>query len=272
MKRIRYIVWLLATLIMMVLALLHPLMGGVQATVGGTDYDRKIGNAAWGINGLGALSQQVQAQPVSPEGLHPVQKPQPPEFVQVDESYFQDALFIGDSRTVGLARHGGLGEADVFADEGLTVFRLFQAKVEYEEGKKTLEEVLAGKSYGKIYIMLGINELGYRMERAVEKYGEVLTDIRQLQPDALIFLQANLHVTKDFSQKDKTFTNPKINEINTAIAQMADGWTCFYMDVNELFDDGEGNLDATYASDELHIQVKYYPLWVQWLLSKGILL
>ena len=120
-----------------------------------------------------------------------------------------------------------------------------------------MEELLTEKQYGKIYIMLGINELGYRMERSVEKYKEMLDTIRGHQPKALIFLQANLHVTKDFSQKDQTFTNPKIDEINTAIAQMADGWTCFYLDANELFDDGEGNLDSNYASDELHIQVKY---------------
>lgn len=261
MKRIRYIVWFLATLLILLLAMLHPLLGSVQVT-------------ADGVRGIEVMTPQVLPQGTAEisQELPAVQEPQPPQYTQVEESYFQDALFIGDSRTVGLSLHGDLGEADVFADEGLTVFRLFGAKVEFPEGKKTLEELLTEKQYGKIYIMLGINELGYRMERSVEKYKEMLDTIRGYQPKALIFLQANLHVTKDFSQKDQTFTNPKIDEINTAIAQMADGWTCFYLDANELFDDGEGNLDSNYASDELHIQVKYYPLWVQWLLGKGILL
>lgn len=261
MKRIRYIVWFLATLLILLLAMLHPLLGSVQVT-------------ADGVRGIEVMTPQVLPQGTAEisQELPAVQEPQPPQYTQVEESYFQDALFIGDSRTVGLSMHGDLGEADVFADEGLTVFRLFGAKVEFPEGKKTLEELLTEKQYGKIYIMLGINELGYRMERSVEKYKEMLDTIRGYQPKALIFLQANLHVTKDFSQKDQTFTNPKIDEINTAIAQMADGWTCFYLDANELFDDGEGNLDSNYASDELHIQVKYYPLWVQWLLGKGILL
>ncbi|MBQ7926902.1 MAG: hypothetical protein IJ335_11510 [Lachnospiraceae bacterium] len=261
MKRIRYIVWFLATLLILLLAMLHPLLGSVQVT-------------ADGVRGIEVMTPQVLPQGTAEisQELPAVQEPQPPQYTQVEESYFQDALFIGDSRTVGLSMHGDLGEADVFADEGLTVFRLFGAKVEFPEGKKTLEELLTEKQYGKIYIMLGINELGYRMERSVEKYKEMLDTIRGYQPKALIFLQANLHVTKDFSQKDQTFTNPKIDEINTAIAQMADGWTCFYLDANELFDDGEGNLDSNYASDELHIQVKYYPRWVQWLLGKGILL
>lgn len=261
MKRIRYIVWFLATLLILLLAMLHPLLGSVQVT-------------ADGVRGIEVMTPQVLPQGTAEisQELPAVQEPQPPQYTQVEESYFQDALFIGDSRTVGLSMHGDLGEADVFADEGLTVFRLFGTKVEFPEGKKTLEELLTEKQYGKIYIMLGINELGYRMERSVEKYKEMLDTIRGYQPKALIFLQANLHVTKDFSQKDQTFTNPKIDEINTAIAQMADGWTCFYLDANELFDDGEGNLDSNYASDELHIQVKYYPLWVQWLLGKGILL
>ena len=41
-------------------------------------------------------------------------------FVASDYSYFNDALFIGDSRTVGLRDYGSLGNSDFFCDVGLT--------------------------------------------------------------------------------------------------------------------------------------------------------
>lgn len=36
----------------------------------------------------------------------------PKKFIQVDDSYFDDAVFIGDSRTVGLHDYGGLDHSD----------------------------------------------------------------------------------------------------------------------------------------------------------------
>lgn len=49
-------------------------------------------------------------------------------FEPVTEDYFKDALFIGDSRTVGLSQYGDLDQADFAAEVGLTVFRLFDKK------------------------------------------------------------------------------------------------------------------------------------------------
>ena len=50
-------------------------------------------------------------------------------FSKVEEDYFDTALFIGDSRTVGLALYGRLGQADYFADVGMSVFNLFDKSV-----------------------------------------------------------------------------------------------------------------------------------------------
>ncbi len=47
-----------------------------------------------------------------------------------------DVLFIGDSRTVGLSEYGDLGNADVFADSGMSVFNLLDRKK-----KKALEVI-----------------------------------------------------------------------------------------------------------------------------------
>lgn len=192
-------------------------------------------------------------------------------FKESGTEYFEDALFIGDSRTVGLSEYGDLGDADVFASSGMSVFKIFETDISVKSvGKTNLENLLGSKKYGKIYIMLGINEMGYPYDSVVSKYQKLVERVRELQPDALIFLQANLHVTKAKSEGNPTYSNEKIDKLNQAVSQMADDATIFYIDVNEVFDDGEGNLANEYTADNAHVLGKYYADWVTWLLTKTI--
>ena len=48
-------------------------------------------------------------------------EPKPVEYMTVEDDYFADAVFIGDSRTVGMFEYGGLEEVSTFyASKGLT--------------------------------------------------------------------------------------------------------------------------------------------------------
>lgn len=189
---------------------------------------------------------------------------------QADVTYFDDALFIGDSRTVGLYEYGDLGNAEVVADTGMSVYKLFSKRFTVRSGeKKELEELLSERQFGKIYIMLGVNELGYDFDYTVDKYAEMLTRIQQMQPDAIVYLQANLHISKRKSDTSDVYNNDNINRFNQAVSGLADGQTRFYLDVNELFDDEEGNLAEEYTADDAHIYAKYYPGWVDWLLQNA---
>lgn len=184
---------------------------------------------------------------------------------------FSDALFIGDSRTVGLKEYGGIENADFFADSGMSVFRLEKSRLSVSgKGKMSFEEVLTKKQYGKIYFMLGINELGYSFSNIQEKYQEKLKEIREKQSSARIYLCANLHVTKEQSQRDDIYNNANIDKVNAMIAKLADNKTMFYLDVNELFDDKEGFLKTEYSSDSFHVYGKYYKQWVDWIYTKTI--
>ena len=195
----------------------------------------------------------------------------PRSFVTVDYDYFDDALFIGDSRTVGLMEFGNLEYATFFADSGMSVFSLQTKKISVPEtGKVSLEEMLFQKQYGKIYLMLGINELGYKFEGLQKKYQETIKYIRSYQEDAVIFLCANLHVTEEQSNKDPIYNNTNVNRVNEMIAGLADGITYFYIDVNELFDDENGNLSTEYSSDSFHVFGKDYTTWADWLCTKAI--
>lgn len=194
------------------------------------------------------------------------------EFQSSDASYFDDALFIGDSRTVGISEYGNLQNADYFCNTGMSVYNLFSAseKVKSLGGSTNLEALLDTKQYGKIYLMLGINELGYDFDATVAKYADTVNFIREKQPDAVLYVQANLHVTKSRSDSDAVYSNANIDRFNQSISALADGKETFYIDINEVFDDGSGNLAAEYTSDNAHVYAKYYVDWSNWLCTKTI--
>ena len=202
----------------------------------------------------------------------PIPFPETYEFTTSDKSYFDDALFIGDSRTVGLKKYGTLDNADYFAAAGLNLYTLGRTKVENSEGEKIkLEDMLTHNSYGKVYIMLGINELGYDFDTTIQKYGELIDYIFSLQPDAILYVCANMHVNKLRSDLDEIHNNPAIDRMNEQIAMFADQEKIFYIDINPTFDDEEGNLAQEYISDDTHLMGIYYETWCEWYMQNTII-
>lgn len=191
------------------------------------------------------------------------------EFVQVDESYFDDALFIGDSRTVGLMNYTDLSDhADFYCETSLTIYGVLG---ENFKGKGTIPDALARNDYGKIYIMVGINELGRgTTEDFMEEYTSVIDTLHELEPDALIFIEGIMRVTDKKSSSDAIFNNNNINARNNAIATLADNEQFFYIDVNEVVCDEDGNLTSDYTFDQIHLLGVYDELWKQFLLVHGV--
>ena len=116
--------------------------------------------------------------------------------------------------------------------------------------------------------MLGINELGYSMEQIVEKYRETVEKIQDMQPEAKVVLGANLHVTAENSAKSTIYNNQRINELNLEIQKIGAELDCYYINVNEIFDDAQGNLLKEYSTDGSHVLGKYYADWVRWILDR----
>lgn len=212
--------------------------------------------------------------PGTSEVADPGDNPEPQVVVTIgttDMAYFDDALFIGDSRTVGIAEYGYLENADYFADVSMTVFKLFTAKLSVDGGEKvSLETALTQKQYGKVYVMVGINELGHNREQAVAKFGELISLIETTQPGATIYICANLHVTESRSKTDAIINNDNINSYNKALSAFADGENKFYIDVNPVFDDMSGSLSEDYASDSAHMEAQHYDMWCDWLMEQAV--
>ena len=188
------------------------------------------------------------------------------------EGYFDDALFIGDSRTVGLASYAPIDGATYFATVGLSTYKIDKSNSEVPGTKgKTFDQVLKAKKYTKVYIMLGINELGMDFNKTIENFEKLIDRVQDAQPDAIIYLMANLHVDAARSQRDGVVNNTKINTFNGLLQELADNDEIFYLDVNPIFDDANGCLTAEYTSDGTHPYAKHYPDWTDWIKSHAVI-
>ena len=104
----------------------------------------------------------------------PAVSPEAADFVKAEKSYLDDALFIGDSRTVGMKEYGKMSNASFFCDTGMSVYNIYDTKTKVKDlGTVSLKELLKQKKYGKIYLMIGINELGYNQKNTIRKYKEL---------------------------------------------------------------------------------------------------
>lgn len=194
----------------------------------------------------------------------------PPTTVPVpDVSWFDDALFIGESRTAGLKVYGRLGNADYFCGEGLTVYGVLAVEAsDVNFAEQSLRSLFARKQYGKIYIHLGINELGGNLNSYVAQYQSVIDEIRRLQPDAQIILQSVLALTGNYSTKP-AFSRESIQDINSRIQTLAEENGLYFSDVNQIMTDDEGYLLSERTFDGCHLTPEGYEIWAQWLVEEA---
>lgn len=196
------------------------------------------------------------------------------KFNKVDIDYFNDALFIGDSRTVGLGKYSLLQsqtEADFFAQTGLSAISVFNIKNSDMQENVTLSEKLQSRIYGKIYIMFGVNEITNDLDENLKVFGNLIESIKSYQPDALIFIQANLHVGKGRSESYELYSNARLDEYNEMLSSLADNKTIYYIDFNAIYDDDEGNLSEEFTCDDLHLNSNCHDPWIEYLKSHAII-
>lgn len=193
------------------------------------------------------------------------------KFPEVDDikDDFSDAAFIGNSRTVGLGMNCGKPLATFFASTGLNVETIATSEtINLDNGKKgTVYDALKQKQFGRIYIMFGINEMSWPYWDGFEsRYETVIDKVRQLQPDAKIYVQSVLPVNSLALNNNEVFTPAKVDEINTYVKKAADAKGVTYLDVNSALrlQDGSLPMDAA-PTDGIHLVKKYCLVWLRYL-------
>ncbi len=193
-------------------------------------------------------------------------------FQTVTEDYFSDALFIGDSRTVGMQQSGLLPGAVFYAKTGIGIGEILSERIVNENGYMiTVKDALSRHSFGKVYIMIGINDISAGdTEWFAERYTEILDAVRSTQPHAVIYIQGNIPMSYAAQDLHGALNNQNLRLRDEASKALADWKTVFYLDVNTLYADANGHLASMYTTDGLHIKPNYYPLWTDYLKHRAI--
>lgn len=200
----------------------------------------------------------------------------------VSASFFDDAVFVGDSVTLGLRNYATsernkgndcLGKAQ-FLTAGSMGYTNTLPKIGTAEsihpkykGKETrIEDALKQMNAKKVFIMLGMNDFcAYPTETGVANAKKVLKAIADKNPGIKIYVES---VTPTLYNKGR-FTNQNINAFNKGLKTLCgeNGWT--YVDVASVMKDSNGNFIKSYCSDPegrgVHMTYAGCKAWVDYL-------
>ncbi|WP_124099361.1 GDSL-type esterase/lipase family protein [Ruminococcus sp. Marseille-P6503] len=181
---------------------------------------------------------------------------------------FADAVFIGDSRTVGLGMNTDRPKATFYASTGLNVDTIETSEtIILDNGNYgTVYDALKQKQFGRVYVMFGINELGWPYPDVFqEKYEAVINKIKELQPDAVVYVQSILPVSSLALSTNSVFTNENVDNFNLYVQNAAANTGSVYLDVASSLKDENGALPIEASTDGIHLIREYCMKWMDYL-------
>lgn len=194
-------------------------------------------------------------------------------FTTVDTDYFNDAVFIGNSRMQGFILYCGVPELTSYTSVGMSVKSYFTKEDfpingVYMTAASALENT---PGFEKVYIKLGINELGWvSTDQFIESYSRIIEHIYGCNPNAVIYVISVLPFAQAAIEKDPTLDMDKVREYNIAIQEMCASYGACYLDVASVFTGEDGYMPYEYSFDGVHINVASIKLWLDYLLEHGI--
>lgn len=193
-----------------------------------------------------------------------------PETEAVDSTYFEDAAFVGDSRTDGFMIYSGIGRGKNLTSNGLSIFQLAEKKALKIGGEKyTLLEALDMADYGKVYLCLGVNELGvYDDEGFYQSYLAAIDAIRAIQPEAVIYIQGLIPLNEEeiaAAQGKDYLKNDHLRVYNDLMRKAAEEKQVVFLDLYAEFADENGALPAGASRDGVHLKKEYCQQWLDYL-------
>ena len=141
-----------------------------------------------------------------------------------DADDLSDAVFIGDSRTVGLQNNCDKPKATFLCSVGMHIDTVMtDQNITLSNGNAgTVIDALGERQYGRVYINLGTNELGWPyIDTFKDYYTQLITKIQEIQPDAVIYAESILPVTASRSLQGDAINNTNVATFNQAISEVA---------------------------------------------------
>ncbi len=186
------------------------------------------------------------------------------------EDDLSDAVFIGDSRTVGMMNSTDKPKATFLCAVGLNIdTALTSADITLENGNYgTIPDALAQKQYGRVYIAFGTNEMGWPyIDTFKEHYSELVSEIAELQPSAKIYCLGILPVTASKDAEGESVNNANAKTFSQAISEVAAQLGVYYLDCSAAVEDENGYLPEEASTDGVHLNSEYCLRWQNYIID-----
>jgi len=199
----------------------------------------------------------------------PEPEPVPPDIplqeVPAEDEFFEDAAFMGNSLMNGFETFSGITTPDYYTATSMTVIGATSKYcVSLDNGNAgTMLDGVTQKQYGKIYILLGINEIGMNVDSFIEQYGAMVDKILEVQENCDVYIMGLSPVSMAKSS-DPTFSMDRVRTYNEALYNLAKDKGCWYMDLVEALADDTGYLPSAETADGVHLSANLYGVWADY--------
>lgn len=185
----------------------------------------------------------------------------------LDDSYFTDAVFIGDSRVEGLKNQSGITQGTFLTGVGMTASNIFDTPyISSPDGNITVYQAMYNTDYKKIYIMLGTNDLGEPdLDDFKEHYRIAIGELKKMAPNAILYIMGVAYVEESKVTTGDYVNNKNIKAVNEKILELCEENNYYYLDINEVLSDGNHSLIEGASSDGVHLYERYCILWLDYL-------
>ena len=191
------------------------------------------------------------------------------DMTPLPEDWFDDAVFVGDSISITLEKqclmHGGLGEAQFLCEYSYGVFNALSGDVKlwYQGGRRMLWDALPLTGAGKIFLMLGVNDIARYggIDRTMEMWAAVFDRVHEACPEVQWYIESMLPIWCEAEYY--ALNNPKILAYNERLKAFCEENGCVFVDIADYFRDESGGLSARYCSDfYVHVSFAAAEMWV----------
>ncbi len=135
-----------------------------------------------------------------------------------------------------------------------------------------MEEIVK-REPSKIFLLIGINDLSRNTpdEVILENVFTIVSKIKSSSPKTEIFVQSILPTNDSFKNLNKNFIgkDTHITTINAQLKRYADRMKYNFIDLYTKFLGKDGNMDAKYVTDGLHLNELGYQHWISILRSNS---
>ena len=202
---------------------------------------------------------------------------------KTDPAFFNDAVFVGDSVTMGLRnyttaqRNKGkecLGTAQFLCFGSMSYTNTIGSVTAesmhptYKGKKVRIEDGVQLCGAKKVFIMLGMNDFAAYSEKEWKQNIRTQLDrIRSKNPDVAIYLESVTPIMN--GMEHGRFKNANIKTFNAYLQQLCDERGYTYVDIYHVLADENGYLKKAYCGDPggmgIHMSPEGSAAWVQYL-------